>query len=129
MNVEIVPKSQKQYEKMAEARSRVSVPATFVSYKRSQRRVYVRYALLRIENVATRAQAERYVGNAVEMYIPKEKVQASGYKERVVKGYIHRVHGDSGVVRARFVKNLSPGFLGTKVSVKLYKAGMSLFAH
>jgi large subunit ribosomal protein L35Ae len=127
MHTEVIPKTEEEYGRMVEARKRVSTPATFISYKRSQRRVYLRYALLRIEGVTTRDQAEKYIGRAVEMYIAKEKAQPSGYKERVVKGYIHKTHGSSGVVRARFKKNLSPYFLGTKVYVRLYKANLNDF--
>ncbi|KAI5171374.1 large subunit ribosomal protein L35Ae [Nematocida sp. LUAm3] len=127
MNVEVLPKTETEYKQMVEARGRVSIPATFISYKRSQRKVYPRYALLRIENVTTKEQADKYLGRGVEMYIPKTKVQPSGYKERVVMGYISRTHGNSGVLRARFEKNLSASYLGTQVYVKLYMANTNYF--
>jgi len=123
----VVPKTETEYKEMVEARNRVSIPATFISHRRSQRNVYPRYAHLRIEGVTSKAQAEKYIGRGVELYIKKEKVQKSGYKERVVRGYIHRVHGNSGVVRARFEKNLCPSYIGSFVYVKLYKANPNCF--
>lgn len=127
MRVEVVPKTDSEYKAMVEARNRVSIPANFISFKRSQRKTYPRYSLLRIENVTTKEQAQKYLGNAVEMYVPKTKVQPSGYKERVILGYIHRVHGNSGVVRARFDRNLNPDWIGTYVYVKMYKANPNCF--
>lgn len=127
MNTEVVPKTETEYKAMVEARERIAIPANFVSFKRSQRNVYQRYALLKMENVTTKEQAEKYIGRAVEMYIPKTKVQLSGYKERVVMGYIHRVHGNSGLVRARFEKTLCPKYIGSYVYVQLYKANPNYF--
>ncbi|OAG31361.1 large subunit ribosomal protein L35Ae [Nematocida displodere] len=127
MNVEVVPKTDNEYKSMVEARNRVSIPATFISFKRSQRTTHPRYALIRIDEVTSKEQAEKYIGNAVEMYIPKTKVQQNGFKERTVTGYIHRVHGNSGVLRARFEKNLCPKFIGSFVYVKMYKANPNYF--
>ncbi|KAI5180321.1 large subunit ribosomal protein L35Ae [Nematocida sp. AWRm80] len=127
MAVEIIPKTEAEYQSMVEARNRLSIPAVFISFKRSQRTMHERYALLRIENISSKEQAQKYIGRAVEMYIPKTKVQLSGFKERVVRGYIHATHGNQGVVRARFEKNLSATFLGTNVYVQLYKANPNCF--
>lgn len=127
MNAEVVPKTEQEYLDMVERRNRVSIPATFISFKRSQKKVYPRYALLRIDKVTTKEQAEKYIGNAVEMYIPKTKVQLTGFKERIVMGYIKRTHGNSGVVRARFEKNLCPKYIGSLVYVKLFKANINYF--
>lgn len=127
MQTEVIPKTETEYKAMVEARERIAIPATFISFKRSQRTVHPRYALLKMDNVTTKEQAEAYIGRAVELYIPKTKVQLSGYKERIVTGYIHRVHGNSGIVRARFEKNLSPSFIGSYVYVQLYKANPNYF--
>ncbi|KAI5188683.1 large subunit ribosomal protein L35Ae [Nematocida sp. AWRm77] len=127
MQTEVIIKTDAEYAQMVENRNRVSIPAVFVSHKRSQRNTYPRYALLRIENVQTKAQAEKYVGKAVILYIPKEKVQLSGYKEREVMGYVHRTHGNSGVVRARFEKNLCPNYIGSHVYVQMYMANKNAF--
>ncbi|KAM0671456.1 ribosomal protein L35Ae [Ordospora colligata] len=96
--------------------SRTTIPANFFSYKRGQRRLYPRYALLSISNVGSRESASQYVGNGVLCY----KVNKQG-EARAVHGVITKVHGMSGAVRARFTRNLDSQALGTQVFVKLYK--------
>lgn len=96
--------------------SRTTIPATFVSFKRGQRKVHPRYALLKIDNVIDRSEAGSYVGNGVVYY----KTTPEGEKYPV-HGVITRLHGNSGAVRARFARNLNPKALGTHAFVKLYK--------
>lgn len=127
MQTEIVMKTDAEYAQMVENRNRVSIPAIFVSHKRSQRNTYPRYSLLKIEGVRSKEQAEKYLGKEVILYIPKTRVQASGYKERAMVGYIHRTHGNSGIVRARFEKNLCPSYIGSHVYVQLYRANPNAF--
>jgi large subunit ribosomal protein L35Ae len=94
-----------------EALKNTTIPSVFVSHKRSKRKVYPRHALLRIENVCSREAARKYVGNCVEFI----------RNDNSVYGRISRVHGNSGVVCARFVRNLPPNDIGKTVFVKLYK--------
>lgn len=89
----------------------LTIPATFVSHKRSQRKIYPRYALLRMPCVKDRESAKKYVNNAV-LYVRNGKENS---------GVITRVHGNSGVVMARFEKNLPPQDIGNTVQVKLWK--------
>lgn len=96
--------------------NRTSIQATFVSFKRGLNRIYPRYALLKINNVRNRSEAARYLGNGVVCY--KKDKEGSIHP---VYGVITRIHGNSGAVRAKFVRNLSPKLLGTCVFVKLYK--------
>lgn len=97
--------------KQQDLASRLSIPSTFVSHKRSQRRVYPRYALLKIESVVTREAAQRYIGNCVE-FVRNGK---SNF------GRVTRAHGNSGIVMVRFKTNLAPQDVGKNVNVKLYK--------
>lgn len=90
----------------------------FISHRRSQRRIYPQFAILRIENVNTREAAKKYIGHAVELF----KVYEGMEKESSVEGTIVRVHGNSGCVIAKFSRNLSPIEIGSTVYVKLYKS-------
>lgn len=85
-----------------------TIPATFISHKRGQRRVHPNHALLRIAGISTRADAEFFLGNGVSAAADNH-------------GRITRVHGNSGVVAAKFTRNLAPNRIGTDVAVKLYK--------
>lgn len=96
--------------------SRTTIPATFVSFRRGLRRIYPRHALVKIENVTSRNDAGSYIGNGVVCYkMGKEK------ERHPVHGVITRVHGNSGVVCARFSRNLNPKSIGSSVFIKLYK--------
>lgn len=99
-----------------EVLSRTTIPATFVSFKRGQRRLHPRYALLKISNVASKDEASKYIGNGVICYKKSNKG-----KVYPVHGVVTRIHGNSGAVRARFTRNLDPKMLGTHVFIKLYK--------
>lgn len=92
--------------------------AIFVSHRRSQRKIYPQFAILKIENINDRESAMRYIGHEVELF----KVYEGMKEESSVEGVITRVHGNSGKVIARFSRNLSPLEVGNRVYVKLYKS-------
>lgn len=93
-----------------------TIPATFVSHQRSQRRLHPRYALLEIHNVRSRTAAQNYMDNAVYMtWTNKDGETFENY------GVIRKHHGNKGVVRAIFERNLDPKAVGQTVYVKLYK--------
>ena len=94
----------------------MTIKGTFLSHRRGQRRLHPKQALLKIENVYSRENAERYVRNAVVFTYERPD------GERVdIEGTIKAVHGNSGAVRASFERNLKPKAQGQRVYIKLYK--------
>lgn len=77
------------------------------------------WSLLRLEGVVDRSQVDTYLGKRVA-YIYRAQREKNGSKIRVVWGKICKPHGNGGVVRARFAKNLPPKAQGQTVRVMLY---------
>lgn len=93
-----------------------TIPAIFVSHKRGRRTIHPRQALLKINNVADKETATKYIDNAVyACWTTKEGKLVENH------GVIRRHHGGKGLVRAIFERNLAPQGYGTTVYVKLYK--------
>jgi large subunit ribosomal protein L35Ae len=104
---------------MAAAKSapepRLYVSATFTSFRRNKRNINPAQALLKIDDVNSKEEAGFYVGKKVAAdQKGKKKDPAFNW------GTITQVHGNSGIVRAKFDRNLPPAFLGSKVRVYLY---------
>lgn len=72
------------------------------------------HSLLKIEGVHDRDSTSFYLGKRVAYVYHTTK----GIK--VVWGKITAAHGNSGVVRARFSRNLSPRTMGSSARVMLY---------
>lgn len=93
-----------------------TIPAVFVSHKRGRRLVNPRQALIRINNVTDKETASKYAMNAVyACWTNKEG------KLMENRGVIRNYHGNKGLVRAVFERNLPPQAIGQTVYVKLYK--------
>ena len=93
----------------------VYVPATFVSFRRSHRKLNMNQALLEINGVCSKEEAKFYVGKkVVSMYKDAEGNEAYNWGEITLE------HGNSGVVRAKFDRNLPPKMLGKEVRVMLF---------
>ena len=100
---------------------KTAIPATFVSFRRSQRRIKHSSVILSLNTkVDSRIKAENFVGNAVEFFtIYRNKQNEECYRK--VEGVISRVHGNSGKVIAVMEVNLCPNDIGKSVYVKFYK--------
>ena len=100
-----------------EQEPKLYVNACFTSFRRNKRQIRPAQALLKIEGVASKEEAEFYVGKKVEAPIKSKVVDRSKTSNW---GTIIGVHGNNGVVRAKFDRNLPPSFLGTNVRVFLF---------
>lgn len=107
------------------ADSKLFVPATFVSFRRNKRTINPNQALLNIQGVNSKDEAIWYVGKKVAS-IARAKVSKDGSKteEHVNWGIITKEHGNSGVVRAKFDRNLPPVALGSQVRVMLFPSNI-----
>ena len=92
-------------------------------YKRSKSNCYANCTLLKIDGVRTKDDTKFYVGKRVA-YVYKAKKEIQNSKFRVMWGKIRRSHGNSGVVRAKFNKNIPPKAFGAACRVMLYPSSI-----
>eukprot|EP00344_Euplotes_crassus_P001266 CAMPEP_0197012482 /NCGR_PEP_ID=MMETSP1380-20130617/62617_1 /TAXON_ID=5936 /ORGANISM="Euplotes crassus, Strain CT5" /LENGTH=107 /DNA_ID=CAMNT_0042435979 /DNA_START=20 /DNA_END=343 /DNA_ORIENTATION=+ len=95
------------------------VRARFLGFKRGKRMQKTHTSLLKLENVKTTKDANFYLGKRVA-YIYRGLRKINGSSFRVIWGRITRPHGNSGVVRAKFRKNLPPAAMGSMLRVMLF---------
>ncbi|KHG03002.1 60S ribosomal protein L35a-3 [Gossypium arboreum] len=88
-------------------RVRLYVRGTILGYKRSKSNQYPNTSLIQIEGVNTKEEVGWYCGKRMA-YIYKAKVKKNGSHYRCIWGKVTRLHGNSGVVRAKFKSNLPP---------------------
>lgn len=107
---------------------RLHVKAVHLGYKRNRRNQHEGQSRLQIEGVKDRKDTRFYLGKRVA-YIykaPKPTKSPSGAmsKYRVMWGRIITPHGDNGIVRAKFRKNLPPSSIGKQLRVLLYPSNI-----
>merc|ERR1712159_372280 len=90
-----------------------------LGYKRTKVNQYENTSLIKIENVNQRADTEFYLGKRVA-YIYKAKREINNSKFRVIWGKVTRPHGNNGVVRTKFRKNLPPCSIAGPCRIMLY---------
>merc|ERR1712139_554692 len=99
--------------------SRLYVKGVVASFKRSQAKQYNHTNLIKIQGVETTEDAKFYFGKKI-MYMYRTHTEKDGSRFRVMWGKVCRAHGTSGVVRAKFTKNLPPSALGAPVRIMLF---------
>jgi len=90
-----------------------------LGYKRSKTNQSPNTSLIKIEGVTTKADTQFYLGKHVA-YVYRAKREKNGSKIRVIWGRISRSHGNGGVVKAKFRKNLPPKSFGASVRIMMY---------
>ncbi|KAG7193688.1 60S ribosomal protein L33B [Scheffersomyces spartinae] len=107
---------------MAESH-RLYVKGRHVSYQRSKNVSNPNVSLIQIEGVASPAEAKFYLGKRIA-YVYRASTPIRGSKIRVIWGKVTRTHGNNGLVRANFKKNLPTKTLGASVRVMLYPSNI-----
>ncbi|ORY91873.1 ribosomal protein L35Ae-domain-containing protein [Syncephalastrum racemosum] len=94
-----------------------------LGYERAKHTQNPNVSLLKLEGVQTSEDAKFYLGKRVA-YVYSGKKAINGSKVRVIWGRIGRVHGNNGVVKARFRNNLPAKTFGATVRVMLYPSNI-----
>ena len=99
--------------------ARLYSKAIFTGFKRGQRTQKEDTALVTIQNCMDRSSSKFYHGKRVA-YIYKAKNLKTNINYKCIWGKVVASHGQSGVVRAKFAKNLPPRSFGHAIRVMLY---------
>lgn len=107
---------------MVKKQDRLYSRAIFLGYRRGISLQNTSQGLLRVEGVKTKTDAKWYLGKRVAyVYRGKTANKEKGLtKHRSIQGKVIAVHGDNGVVRAKFHHNLPGQAVGKLVRVMLY---------
>lgn len=98
---------------------RLHVTGTVLGYQRGIHTQHPNRSLVQIENVNNKKDAEFYLGKRVAFVY---RVKASNKNEsqsnkRAIWGTITKLHGNSGVVRVNFKRNLPGSAFGNPVRI------------
>merc|ERR1712063_129566 len=90
----------------------------FLGFRRSLRGQMTHTSLVKIEGVNDKKDTPFYFGKRVA-YVYRASNAKKG-KSRVIWGKITTAHGNNGVVRAKFKRNLPARAMGSRLRVMLY---------
>lgn len=80
-------------------------------------------SLIQIDQVNNTKDAKFYLGKRIA-YVYRAGKEVRGSKIRVIWGKVTRTHGNNGLVRANFRRNLPPKTLGASVRIMLYPSNI-----
>merc|ERR1711998_381891 len=114
-------KKQVQAAKAREGKSgsRLYVKGVVAGYRRALTNQKNHTSLIKIQGVEDSEDVKFYLGKRI-MYMYRTKTEKDGTRFRVMWGKVCAAHGTSGVVRAKFTKNLPPSALGGPVRIMLF---------
>ena len=104
-------------------RIRLFVKGHVLGFKRGKANQTSHTVLVSVDGVVSPKETPFYLGKRIA-YIWKASTEKKGSKYRVTWGKFTRTHGNSGVMRAKFRKNLPPKSLGGTVRVMLYPSNI-----
>merc|ERR1719365_536582 len=102
---------------------RLYAKGVLLGYKRSKSNVYPTCTLVKIDGVHTAEDAKWYFGKRLA-YVYRAKKDVKGSKYRVMWGKVRRAHGNSGVVRTKWRKNIPPRAFGASCRVMMYPSSI-----
>merc|ERR1719440_88452 len=102
---------------------RLYTKGIIMGYKRSKSNSYPQNALVKIEGVLARADTAFYLWKRIA-YVYKCKREVKNSRFRVIWGKVRRPHGNNGVVRAKFKRNIPPKAFGAPCRVMLYPSNV-----
>merc|ERR1711976_411616 len=99
--------------------SRLYVKGVVAGFRRALTNQKNHTSLIKIQGVDDKNDTKFYLGKKI-MYMYRTKTEKDGTLFRVMWGKVCSAHGTSGVVRAKFKRNLPPSALGAPVRVMLF---------
>merc|ERR1712097_133379 len=114
-----VTAAKRQANKGKKTGARLYVKGVVAGFKGSLAKQYNHTNLIKIEGVEDTKDVQFYLGKKI-MYMYRAKTLKNESKFRTMWGKVCRAHGTSGVVRAKFKKNLPPSALGAPVRIMLF---------
>merc|ERR550514_597957 len=98
---------------------RIYVEARILGFKRSKKNQYSQTSLIKANGVESREDTKFYFGKRIAFVYKARKIKL-GTNLRCIWGKVIRSHGNSGVLRAKFRRNLPPNSIGSHCRVMLY---------
>merc|ERR1712167_410521 len=95
---------------------RLYAKAVFMGFKRGQRTQFENQTLVKIQGCQDRKSSSWYHGKRVA-YIMRTKNSKTGKTYKAMWGKVISSHGNNGLVRAKFAKNLPPRAIGGPLRV------------